>query len=235
MTILAIDTSNNTLGVALFDEDRVLGEYITNMKKNHSIRIMPAIHTLIKDCDRVPGDLTRIVVAKGPGSYTGVRIGVTIAKTLAWTLNIPLVGISSLETQASGPGRYFDGYISPIFDARRGQVYTGLYQYENGILVSVRKEELVMMTDWAQSLKVFPKPILFVGNDLDIHRLTIEQNLGSQAVFAEITEHNPRPSELALLGKNKPGEDIHSFVPNYIRLAEAEAKWLEAKDKSKKG
>ena len=64
-----------------------------------------------------PADIEKIVVAKGPGSYTGVRIGVTIAKTLAWTLNIPLVGISSLEVLAAGVGRYFDGYISPLFDA----------------------------------------------------------------------------------------------------------------------
>jgi tRNA threonylcarbamoyladenosine biosynthesis protein TsaB len=229
MTILAIDTSNNALGVALFDEDRVLGEYITNMKKNHSVRIMPAIHTLLKDCDRAPADLTRIVVAKGPGSYTGVRIGVTIAKTLAWALNIPLVGVSSLEILASGVGRYFNGYISPIFDARRGQVYTGLYQYENGSLTTIEQDKLVMLADWAEKLKTAAKPVLFIGSDLGIHQEVIQTTMGSQAVFAEVTEYNPRPSELAILGKNQPGEDIHSFVPNYIRLAEAEAKWLEAK------
>ena len=185
----------------------------------------------MKDCDKVPADLTKIVVAKGPGSYTGVRIGVTIAKTLAWTLNIPLVGISSLEILASGVGRYFDGYVSPLFDARRGQVYTGLYQYQSGELKPVKEDRLVMLTDWADFLKETGKSILFVGNDLPLHQAAIETALGSQAVFAASTEHNPRPAELAFLGKDKPGEDIHSFVPNYIRLAEAEAKWLEAKGK----
>jgi tRNA threonylcarbamoyladenosine biosynthesis protein TsaB len=231
MTILAIDTSNYALGVALLEDNQVLGEYITNLKKNHSVRIMPAIQTLMKDCEKVPADLTKIVVAKGPGSYTGVRIGVTIAKTLAWTLNIPLVGISSLEILASGVGRYFDGYVSPLFDARRGQVYTGLYQYHSGELTSVKEDRLAMLSDWADSLKETGKSILFVGNDLPLHQAAIEAALGSQAVFAAGTEHNPRPAELALLGKDKPGEDIHSFVPNYIRLAEAEAKWLEAKGK----
>jgi tRNA threonylcarbamoyladenosine biosynthesis protein TsaB len=72
------------------------------------------------------------------------------------------------------------------------------------------------------------KPILFVGNDLPIHREVIKRELGEKALFAEITEHNPRPSELGLLGKNRPSEEIHSFVPNYIRLAEAEVKWMEA-------
>lgn len=229
MTILAIDTSNNALGVALLDEDKILGEYITNLKKNHSIRIMPAIQMLMKDCEKEPNDLTKIVVAKGPGSYTGVRIGVTIAKTLAWSLNIPLAGISSLEILASGTGRYFNGAVSPLFDARRGQVYTGLFQFLNGKPVTIVKDELVMIKDWAEKLTAISSPILFVGNDTAIHRPVIEEILGQKAVFAEMTEDNPRPSELALLGKDQPGEDIHSFVPNYIRLAEAEAKWLEAK------
>jgi tRNA threonylcarbamoyladenosine biosynthesis protein TsaB len=231
MTILAIDTSNYALGVALLEDNQVLGEYITNLKKNHSVRIMPAIQTLMKDCEKVPADLTKIVVAKGPGSYTGVRIGVTIAKTLAWTLNIPIVGISSLEILASGVGRYFDGYVSPLFDARRGQVYTGLYQYQNDELQTIEEDRLVMLVNRAEDLKNSGKAILFVGNDLPLHQTAIEAALGSQAVFAASTEQNPRPSELALLGKDKPGEDIHSFVPNYIRLAEAEAKWLEAKGK----
>ncbi|MBO0962699.1 tRNA (adenosine(37)-N6)-threonylcarbamoyltransferase complex dimerization subunit type 1 TsaB [Neobacillus sp. MM2021_6] len=231
MTILAIDTSNNPLGVALLDDNQVLGEYITNIKKNHSVRVMPAIQRLMEDCEKVPADLTKIVVAKGPGSYTGVRIGVTIAKTLAWTLNIPLVGISSLEILAAGAGRYFNGFVAPIVDARRGQVYTALYRYQDGVLTAVEQDQLVMIDEWADKLTDFNEPILFVGNDLSIHRAKIVEVVGSQAMIASETEHNPRPSELALLGRQKSGEDIHSFVPNYIRLAEAEQKWLEAKGK----
>jgi tRNA threonylcarbamoyladenosine biosynthesis protein TsaB len=235
MTILAIDTSNYPLGVALIEENQVLGEYITNLKKNHSVRIMPAIQTLMKDCERVPAQLTKIIVAKGPGSYTGVRIGVSIAKTMAWSLKIPLVGISSLEIIAAGAGRYFDGYISPLIDARRGQVYTGLYQYQGSELTTVKEDRLVLSADWAVTLKELEKPILFVGNDLPLHQAVIKDTLNLQAVLAAFTDHNPRPSELALLGKDKQGEDIHSFVPNYIRLAEAEAKWLEANGKILKG
>jgi tRNA threonylcarbamoyladenosine biosynthesis protein TsaB len=231
MTILAIDTSNYPLGVALIEENQVLGEYITNLKKNHSVRIMPAIQTLMKDCERTPADLTKIVVAKGPGSYTGVRIGVTIAKTMAWSLKIPLVGVSSLEILASGTGRYFDGFISPLFDARRGQVYTGLYQFQNGKLTTAKEDRLVMLADWVNVLKESSKPILFVGNDLPLHQAKIGETLGSHAIIGAVTEHNPRPSELALLGKDRPGDDLHSFVPNYIRMAEAETKWLEAKGK----
>ncbi len=233
MKVLSIDTSNYTLGVALLDGDQVKGEYITNLKKNHSIRVMPAIEALMHDCDIKPADLSKIVVAKGPGSYTGVRIGVTIAKTLAWTLNIPLVGISSLEVSAASAGRYFEGAVSPLFDARRGQIYTGLYQFIEGKIHTLQKDQLLLSTEWAAKLKEQERKILFIGNDLPLHQPILEDLLGDQVVFAEITEQNPRPSELALLGRDKEGEDIHSFVPNYIRLAEAETNWLNANKEKK--
>jgi tRNA threonylcarbamoyladenosine biosynthesis protein TsaB len=231
MKLLAIDTSNYTLGIALLEEDKVLGEYITNMKKNHSIRVMPAIEKLLKDCDTKPAELDKIVVAEGPGSYTGVRIGVTIAKTLAWSLNIPLSGVSSLAVQAASAGKYFDGLLSPIFDARRGQVYTGLYRYEGGFLKKAGDDELVLSKNWAEQLKQQSERVLFLGNDVSIHRDQLVDILGDKAVFSGITEMNPRPAELALLGKNTAAVDVHTFVPNYIRLAEAESKWLEENKK----
>ena len=233
MNVLAIDTSNYSLGIALMNQEQVIGEYITNMKKNHSIRVMPAIEKLMADCEMKPSDLEKIVVAKGPGSYTGVRIGVTIAKTLAWTLNIPLVGISSLEALAAGAGRYFDGCISPLFDARRGQIYTGLYQYRNGQLNSIVPDQIILSKNWAEQLGTMEEKIMLVGTDISLHHDVFQEFLGDKAIIVEKTEQNPRPSELALLGYDLPGEDVHSFVPNYIRLAEAEAKWLEAQKKLK--
>ncbi|MCM3603357.1 tRNA (adenosine(37)-N6)-threonylcarbamoyltransferase complex dimerization subunit type 1 TsaB [Robertmurraya korlensis] len=229
MKVLAIDTSNYPLGIALIDDQQVIGEYITNVKKNHSVRVMPAIENLCRECDIKPADLEKIVVAEGPGSYTGVRIGVTIAKTLAWTLQIPLVGVSSIEVLAASAARYFSGYVAPLFDARRGQVYTGLYRSQNGSLETVKKDQLVLATDWTEHLKELSEPVLFVGNDLPIHREVLANMMGDQARFAHYTEHNPRPGELAHLGLHREPVDIHTFVPNYIRLAEAEAKWLEGK------
>lgn len=233
MKVLSIDTSNYPLGVALLEGDKIIGEYITNVKKNHSIRVMPAIDMLMKDCDVKPADLDKIVVAKGPGSYTGVRIGVTIAKTLAWTLNIPLAGVSSLEIFAASAGRYFDGVVSPLFDARRGQIYTGLYQYKEGQLVSLVKDQLLLSKDWAEQLSEQNAKVLFIGNDLPLHQGVFEDILKDQAIYAAPTEHNPRPAELALLGRDREGEEVHSFVPNYIRLAEAEANWIEANKEKK--
>lgn len=228
MKVLAIDTANLVMGVAIIDGDKIVGELTTNLQKNHSLRLMPAIDLLMEEVGLKPSDLERIVVSSGPGSYTGVRIGVTTAKTLAWSLNIPLVGISSLEVLAQN-GRYFDGYIVPIFDARRGQVYTGLYKINGSHVSSVQVDQLVLLEDWLQVLKQLESPILFLGNDLTIHREVIAERLGKQAVLPPIVTDNPRPAELAYLGlKKEATADVHSFVPEYLRLAEAEAKWLEA-------
>jgi tRNA threonylcarbamoyladenosine biosynthesis protein TsaB len=206
----------------------VIGEMITNIKKNHSLRVMPAIQSLLEECGVKPGQLERIVVAEGPGSYTGVRIGVTIAKTLAWTLNIPLVGVSSLEALAAN-GRYFDGYICPLFDARRGQIYTGLYEYKKDELNTVLEDRLIINDEWVKQLKEYNKPVLFLGNDVHLHKQVFSEGLGEKAVFSMITQYNPRPSELGFLGmKKQPVDNVHTFVPNYIRLAEAEANWLAA-------
>ncbi|WP_071461343.1 tRNA (adenosine(37)-N6)-threonylcarbamoyltransferase complex dimerization subunit type 1 TsaB [Bacillus massilinigeriensis] len=231
MRILSIDTSNYVLGIGLYDGNAIMGEYISNLKKNHSVRVMPAIQTLMEECNTAPADLTKIVVAKGPGSYTGVRIGVTIAKTLAWTLNIPIVGVSSLEVLAASAGRYFNGSISPLFDARRGQIYTGLYRFDNGGIEQAVEDKLVMASDWAKKLAESDENTLFAGNDLSIHREELEKMLGSKAFFTGPEGNNPRPGELAILGAERPEEPVHAFVPNYIRLAEAEANWLKEQKK----
>ncbi|KIL13540.1 hypothetical protein C2W58_03472 [Bacillus pumilus] len=226
MTILAIDTSNHTLGIALVKDSTVIGESITYLKKNHSVRAMPTVEALMKECGVAPSELSKIVVAKGPGSYTGVRIGVTIAKTLAWTLSIPISAVSSLETLAAN-GQYFDGWISPLFDARRGQVYTGLYTFEEGKIKEIKPDQNILLTDWLHELKQTGKPVLFLGQDVHLHEESIRSILGETAVIAEGAFYNPRPSVLAFLGADRPAEDVHQLVPNYIRLAEAEVKWLE--------
>lgn len=227
MNILAIDTSNLVMGVAITSNGRVLGEYITNMKKNHSVRLMPAIERLMKDVDMEPSELDRIAVAMGPGSYTGVRIGVTVAKTLAWTLNKDLVGISSLEVLAQNGG-FFNGLMVPYFDARRGQVYTGLYQSLGNTVHSLEEDRLLLMDDWLEYLKTFKEPILFLSQDTDKHGDSIQKELSDQAAIGSSEISLARPAQLAKLAADKePVDNIHSFVPQYLQLAEAEANWLK--------
>ena len=227
MNVLAIDTSNQILGVAVVKNGETAGELITNIKKNHSVRLMPAIDQLMKETEVTPSDLERIVVAKGPGSYTGVRIGLTTAKSMGWALNIPVIGVSSLEVLAY-QGMYFNGSICPFFDARRGLVYTGLYDQDMKL---VKDETNMLMTEWLEELKDREEPILFLSQDVELHREAIEEILGEQAVIPPQAWHVPRPSALALAGKSKEAEPLHGLVPNYLRLVEAEAKWLEQQEK----
>ncbi|MEL3956156.1 tRNA (adenosine(37)-N6)-threonylcarbamoyltransferase complex dimerization subunit type 1 TsaB [Caldifermentibacillus hisashii] len=226
MNILAIDTSTNVLGVGIASNEKIIGEYITNIKRNHSTRVLPAIDFLLKDCGMDIKEINKIIVANGPGSYTGLRIGLTIGKTLAWTLNIPIVGVSSLKLMAAG-ARYFDGYISPVMDARRGNIFTGLYEYKEGKLMQAVDDQHIPTEEWCKLLKTFDKPVLFLGNDVVIHEQVIVNQLAKQVQFAPITVNIPKPGELALLAKDLKEENVHSFAPNYLRLAEAEAKWRE--------
>lgn len=227
MNILAIDTSNYVMGVAIMKNGVVSGEYVTNIKKNHSIRLMPAVDQLMKETGTLPEDLDRIAVAHGPGSYTGVRIGLTTAKTMAWSLDIPVVGVSSLEAVAR-QGRFFPGYVCPFFDARRGLVYTGLYDQDMKL---VKEEMNVLLEDWLQGLQELDAQVLFVSQDLSIHEELIQNTLGEQAVIPEEPYHFSRPSIVAQIGSMKEPGPIHELVPNYLRLPEAEAKWLEQQGK----
>ncbi|MCF6139521.1 tRNA (adenosine(37)-N6)-threonylcarbamoyltransferase complex dimerization subunit type 1 TsaB [Pseudalkalibacillus berkeleyi] len=225
MKALAIDTSNLVMGVSVIVDDRIVGELTTNMKKNHSVRLMPAIENLLQEVDVKPNELDKIIVAKGPGSYTGVRIGVSVAKTMAWSLNIPVTGVSSLEVVARN-GKYFDGLVCPLFDGRRGQIYTGLYGNIDGVFQMVQEERIIQLTDWIDILKEDAKRVLFLGNDLPLHQEKIVELMGDKAIFGQIADHNPRSSELAALGVSRENEDPHAFTPSYLQLAEAEAKWI---------
>jgi len=229
MNILAIDTSNQTMGVAILKENQISGEIVTNIKKNHSVRLMPAIDKLMNEISLTPEELNKIVVAKGPGSYTGVRIGLTTAKTMAWALNIPVVGVSSLEA-LTYHGRFFSGYICPFFDARRGRVFSGIYKWEMNKPVPVYDESNLPME---KLLKIFAeegKEVLFLSPDIALYKELISEELGALAHIPEEVYHLAKPSHLALAGMTRKAAETHLLEPNYLRLAEAEAKWLKQKE-----
>src|SRR5699024_9282983 len=137
----------------------LIADLTTNIAKNHSVRLMPAIHQMMNEVHIKPAQLEKIIVSKGPGSYTGVRIGLSTAKSLAWALNIPVVGVSSLEALA-WQGRFFHGYICPFFDARRGMVYTGLYRWETERMVLAESDVNILMDDWLERLASYEEDIL---------------------------------------------------------------------------
>ncbi|TVP87362.1 MAG: tRNA (adenosine(37)-N6)-threonylcarbamoyltransferase complex dimerization subunit type 1 TsaB [Alkalicoccus sp.] len=226
MKLLAVDTSTYVMGAALTENSRPAAEYITHVKKNHSIRLMPAVRSIMQETGWKPGDLDAIAAAEGPGSYTGVRIGVTTAKSMAWALGIPVIGVSSLEVLAFN-GRYTGGVISPFFDARRGQVFTGLYRWEDGRLVQLKEDRIIPHGEWLDEIRSLGEPVTALSPDLEKHEDLLQEKLGQLFKPAVPQDHLPRPSSLACLAADREGTAAHLFSPNYLRLAEAEAKWQE--------
>lgn len=227
MNVLAIDTSNQVLGVAVMKNDNIAGKIMLNIKRNHSIQLMPAIHRLMEETGLTPEQLDKIIVAKGPGSYTGVRIGLSTAKTMAWTLNIPVIGVSSLELLAWNAA-VSNTEICPFFDARRGLIYTGLYQWDQkDEVVNVRQEENLLLKDWLSELKKRNRSIIFLSPDLKEHQKVITETLGELAVYPPSSFQLPDPSLLFAAGKNKSEQNLHQLIPNYLRLTEAESNWLK--------
>src|SRR5699024_3480556 len=145
-----------------------------------------------------PEQLEKIVAAYGPGSYTGTRIGVTTAKTLAWSLEIPIYLVSSLEVIAAN-AKLVNGYICPFFDARRKTVFTGLYKSENGKLQRVIEESHVEMNTWLTRLQDLKAEIMFLSPHLASFRNMITTQLESYASIPEHSYHLPRPSNLFFL------------------------------------
>lgn len=235
MNVLIIDTSNHVLGVAIMKNEQLIGQIVTNLNKNHSARLMPAIDKLMAEVDMQVEDLDQISVAKGPGSYTGVRIGLTTAKTLAWALQVPVVGVSSLEALAY-QGQFFDGLICPFFDARRGLVYSGIYQWSGDELIAVEKDENLLFDEMLNRLQSTGKRVLFLSPDIAKFKEQIDVALGELAVIPAGPYHISNPSHLGLASLNHKPEDIHGVTPNYLRLAEAESNWLkQQKEKENNG
>ncbi|MGG0665743.1 tRNA (adenosine(37)-N6)-threonylcarbamoyltransferase complex dimerization subunit type 1 TsaB [Viridibacillus arvi] len=228
MIWLGIDTSNSPLAVAIVKDGQVVAEEVANIKLNHSIGAMPAIERLFERTKMKPAEIDAIAVGEGPGSYTGVRIGVTIAKTLAWTLKKPLVGISSLKLLAANAALY-NGVICSIIDARRQNVYAGAYNTTAG-LTSVVEDGHYSLEGLLEKLKDLNVPVMFVGHDVDLFWESILAQLGNHAVRAPFTLDLPSASQLIQLASQQELPDIeavHLFVPQYRRLAEAEANWIK--------
>ncbi|MCK9905525.1 tRNA (adenosine(37)-N6)-threonylcarbamoyltransferase complex dimerization subunit type 1 TsaB, partial [Microbacteriaceae bacterium K1510] len=197
------------------------------------------ISLLLDELSLMPEQLDGIAVAKGPGSYTGVRIGVATAKNMAWSLGIPVVGVSSLQAVAANAAG-FAGGIVPLFDARRGQVYTGYYRSEGlQALHETVAERIVLLREWLPIVADCSggQRVLFLGDDLPIHRKTIMEMLGEQAQFAPVSFNHPRAAHVAWLAAEQFAKagSAHDLMPEYLQMAEAEAKWLAQSRSEKQG
>lgn len=232
MIILGIDTSNLPLGVALVEGERVLAEITFNVGKNHSVRLMPAIEEIYREAGIEQEDTDLIAVAQGPGSYTGVRIGVATAKALAWGMDKPLVGVSSLKAVARQIP-YFPGRIVPFFDARRNRLYTAVYRFQEGEWMEEVPEGIFTIQSLMERLKEEEEnPVLFLGEGLDWIKRGFTEQLGGKAVFPSGEYWLPRASHVARLGESRyfRGEKENLlFTPNYLQRTEAEVRLQEKK------
>lgn len=231
MIWLGIDTSNTPLSVAIVQDGNILVEYNSGLAINHSLRAMPMIEEVCEKAGILPTAIDAVAVAEGPGSYTGVRIGVTIAKTLAWTLGKPLIGVSSLQVLAAN-AMYFTGLICPIIDARRSNVYAAVYRYDAGNWIAVVQDGHYSIEELIRILKEHESPVLFIGKDAVLHEEVLKEELEARASLASTQFNLPRAATLIELARqtNKE-EEVHTFVPQYRRIAEAEANWLKRQGK----
>lgn len=237
---LALDTSTASMGIAVTVRNRLLGERQETAERNHSINLLPLIESLLREVGVLPAELGGIAVGVGPGSYTGVRIGVTVAKTMAWALRLPVVGVSSLEALAFGGIDSFRGitpsasavdWVVPVLDARRGQAYTSLFASggECGWM-RLRPDGIRLVDGWLDELVAAaaeraadpPQRIVFVG-EAAVVRQKLEQRSDDRLLTRD---HLLEARHVAALAAHGQAADAHRLVPNYTQLAEAEANWL---------
>lgn len=159
MKILAIDSSANTSTVAVLEDDTLLSLYTTNTKNTHSETLLPMVKSVLSSLKMTVDDVDAFAVSEGPGSFTGVRIGVATVKGLAFGKNKPCVGISTIEALAANL-EGFNGIICPIMNARRGQVYAGAFLDGERIV----DDQCMMLVDLLEILKGYDKPTYFVGD-----------------------------------------------------------------------
>lgn len=218
MKILAFDTSNKTLSLAILENERLLADMTLNIKKNHSISLMPAIDFLMASVDLKPKDLDRIVVAQGPGSYTGLRVAVATAKMLAYSLGIDLVGVSSLYALAAQTcQQYPDSLVVPLVDARRQNAYVGYYRQGKLVLPESHSSLEAILTQLEGEAN-----LTFVGETAPFAE-RIQEELPQSRIVPTL----PSAYECGLLGQRLAPENVDAFVPQYLKRVEAEENWLK--------
>ncbi len=228
MRILAFETSAKAASVALTESGRLLGECYQNTGLTHSQTLMVMAEDLLRQCSTKISDLDAIAVAEGPGSFTGVRIGVAAAKGMAWGAEIPCFGVSTLEAMALSLGAW-QGYICPCMDARRSQVYNALFYVNQGKLERVREDRAISLAELGEELKTLEGSIFLVGDGSNLTHRT----LGGEIPLILPPEHrmHQRAVGVALVAEAQlatgQSGDAAALTPNYLRLSQAERERLE--------
>lgn len=228
MKILALDSSGLVASVAVVEDDNMLAEYTVNYKKTHSQTLLPMLDEIVRMTEQDLGTIDAIAVAAGPGSFTGLRIGAATVKGLGLALGKPIIPVPTLEGMAYNCYGT-DLLVCPIMDARRNQVYTGLYIFEKEDRIrmkSVMEQTAVGFDELAAKLNVLGREVLFLGDGVPVFAEAMKELLRIPYYFAPAHMNRQRAASVAALGKEKfeQGifEDAADHAPEYLRLSQAE-------------
>ena len=229
MLILAFETSAKAASAALMDDQKLLGESYQNTGLTHSQTLMVMAEDLLKQCGKTVNDVTAVAVAAGPGSFTGVRIGVAAAKGFAWGRELPLYGVSTLEAMAQSLG-IWEGYVCPVMDARRSQVYNALFEASCGEYTRIREDRAISLQELGEDLQTLKKPVFLVGDGSILCYNSLLEQVPNLVLPKEHRMHQ-RATGVAIcaaqdIAAGKEGSGA-SLVPNYLRLSQAERERLE--------
>jgi tRNA threonylcarbamoyladenosine biosynthesis protein TsaB len=229
MKVLGIDTSTSCGSVGLIDEESIIAEYLLNIPVTHSERLLVTIERLLKETHLAVGDLDGWAISLGPGSFTGLRIGVSTVKGLALATRKPVAGVSTLDILANQIP--FTPYlICPILDARKGEVYASFYRYGEGN--ELKRESDYLAIKPQDLIKKIRERVIFIGDGVRTHGDYLRKILQSLAIFAPHSLNFLHGSGVARLGLEllRKGEDLDlaTFTPLYVRPSDAEIKTQSA-------
>ena len=225
MKILGIDSSGLVASAAIADEKNIIAEFTVNNKQTHSQTLLPMIEKVVDMSGIELEQLDAIAIAAGPGSFTGPRIGSATAKGIGLALKKPVVSVPTLEGLAYRVS-VFDGIICPIMDARRNQVYTGIYKMDKGNLVCLSEQKAVDIHEIIEELEKYDEKVIFLGDGVEVQRETIEKEFKKEYCFAPIHLSKQSAAAVAVLGdiyfNQGKAEDAAEHKPIYLRKSQAE-------------
>ncbi|WP_317368114.1 tRNA (adenosine(37)-N6)-threonylcarbamoyltransferase complex dimerization subunit type 1 TsaB [uncultured Tyzzerella sp.] len=232
MNILAIDTSGVVASVAIANNEKILGEINLNYKQNHSVTIMPIIDNLLKMLEMDISDIDYFALSKGPGSFTGLRIGAATIKAMAHILNKKIIPISTLDAMAYN---IMDSnrYIVPIIDAKAERIFAGIYTNENGMLVPILEECATTIRELLEYILSNDIEPIFLGDGAISYKNIIKEHFKEEN-FAPISLNMQRASSLASLAflyeKQQKYVDYNNLEIEYLRKPQAERELEERKN-----
>ncbi len=225
MKLLAIEASSAVASVAIITDDILTAEYTINHKITHSQTLLPMIDEICRRTETTPADLDVIAVSGGPGSFTGLRIGSATAKGLGLALDIPLIHVPTLDAMAYNLYGT-DMYVCPIMDARRGQVYTGIYSFDKGELVTHLESSAISIEELITRLDELGHTTIFTGDGIPVFQNKLDETMKTDHCYAPAGMNRQRASSVAVLGAlyfaQGKTESADEHLPEYLRQSQAE-------------